>query len=277
MGRAFTNPMPAPLIVDVQGESMVIALAAAGSARWAQVTVVLLAPHAATQAAGPTEPDWIRWTGVLITAVGTLVAAPSGVARLYRAVAGTLAVIWWILKLVFSKKARAGLGRGVGTFFKFLGAVMLGALAQQKPEPPATPGPIQIRWEEGASFEEKLEGLRKELERAFKEISDARREAQSADAELQKSLGQLSDDLQKAKADLYSRMDAAEKQAAAIDSRGILLLGAGVILTGIPDELAHFAWLGWAAVGISVFVMFCVLLAMWLGRSKRSPAAAAAA
>ena len=45
---------------------MAIALAAAGSARWAQVTVILLAHHAATQAAGPTEWDWIRWTGDLL-------------------------------------------------------------------------------------------------------------------------------------------------------------------------------------------------------------------
>jgi hypothetical protein len=78
-------------------------------------------------------------------------------------------------------------------------------------------------------------------------------------------------------ADLTSRMDAAEKQAAAIDSRGILLLGAGVILTGIPDGLARVAWVGWAAIGVSVFVMLCVLLAPWLGRGKRSSAAAAAA
>jgi hypothetical protein len=30
MGRAFTNPMPAPLMLDVQEEPMAIALAAAG-------------------------------------------------------------------------------------------------------------------------------------------------------------------------------------------------------------------------------------------------------
>lgn len=70
------------------------------------MTVVFLAHHAATRAAGLTESDWIRWIGVLITAVGTLVAAPSGVARLLRAVTGTLAVIWWLLTLIFSKKAR---------------------------------------------------------------------------------------------------------------------------------------------------------------------------
>jgi hypothetical protein len=143
---------------------------------------------------------------------------------------------------------------------------------------PGDPGKTQIRWEEGESLEGKLKRLRSWLEQAFEQISDVRREAQSADAELQKSLGQLSDDLQKVKADLTSRMDAAEKQAAAIDSRGILLLGAGVILTGIPDELARVAWVGWVAVGVSVFVMLSVLLASWLEwRGKRSPATATAA
>jgi uncharacterized membrane protein YadS len=79
-------------------------------------------------------------------------------------------------------------------------------------------------------------------------------------------------------ADLTSRLDAAEKRAAAIDSRGILLLGAGVILAGIPDELAGVASVGWVAVGVSVFVMLCVLLASWFEwRDKRSQATATAA
>lgn len=250
------------------------------SARCAQVTVVLLAHHAATQAAGPTESDWIRWAGVLITAVGTLVAAPSGVARLLRAVAGTVTGIWFLLTLIFSKKARAKVGRGLAGVFKAFAIVIAGALAARAaPEPSADiPGKIPIRWAKGESLEAKLEHLRRGLEQAFEQISDVRRDAKAADAELQKSLDQLSDELQKVNADLTSRMNAAEQQAAAIDSRGILLLGAGVILTGIPDELARVAWVGWVAIGVSVFVMLCVLLASGLEwRGKRSSATAAAA
>jgi hypothetical protein len=184
------------------------------------------------------------------------------------------------LTLIFSRKARARVGRGLGTVFKALAFVMLGGLARQKPdsEPPATPGKPQIRWAEGESLEAKLESLRRGLEQAFEQISDVHRDAKSADAELNKALDQLSDDLQKVNADLTSRMDAAEKQAATIDSRGILLLGAGVILTGIPDELARVAWIGWVVVDVSVFVMLCVLLALGLARrGKRSAATAAAA
>ena len=71
-------------------------------------------------------------------------------------------------------------------------------------------------------------------------------------------------------------MDAAEKQAATIDSRGILLLGAGVILTGIPDELARVVWVGWMFVGFAGFLLLIVLLAWgheWLGK-RSSPSAA---
>lgn len=250
------------------------------SARRAQVTVVLLAHHAATQAAGPTESDWIRWTGVLITAVGTLVAAPSGVARLLRAVAGTVTGIWALLTLIFSRKARAGLGRLLEMGLKGLAYLMVEAVKRQgdNPETPDIPGKTQIKWAENELLEAKLESLRRGLEQAFEQISDVHRDAKSADAELNKALDQLSDDLQKVNADLTSRMDAAEKQAATIDSRGILLLGAGVILTGIPDELARVAWIGWVVVGVSVFVMLCVLLALGLARrGKRSAATAAAA
>lgn len=269
--------MLTPFMSDVQGGANGDSTGGM-SARCAHVTIVLLAHHAATQAAGPTELDWIRWTGVLITAVGTLVAAPGGVARLVRAVGATVTAIWWLLTFIFSKKARAKAGSGLGGVLKFLAAVFLSAVAgEPDSEPPVTPVKPQIQWDEGESTEAKLERLRRGLEQALEQISDVRRDAQAADAELNKALDQVKKDVQTVNADLRSRMDAAEKQAAAIDSRGILLLGAGVILTGIPDELARVAWVGWVAIGVSVFVMLCLLLALWLGRGKRSSAAAAAA
>jgi uncharacterized phage infection (PIP) family protein YhgE len=184
------------------------------------------------------------------------------------------------LTLIFSRKARAGLGRLLEMGLKGLAYLMVEAVKRQgdNPETPDIPGKTQIKWAENELLEAKLESLRRGLEQAFEQISDVHRDAKSADAELNKALDQLSDDLQKVNADLTSRMDAAEKQAATIDSRGILLLGAGVILTGIPDELARVAWIGWVVVGVSVFVMLCVLLALGLARrGKRSAATAAAA
>ena len=115
------------------------------------------------------------------------------------------------------------------------------------------------------------------LEQALEQISDVRRDAQSAAAELHAALEQLSRDLHTMSAKLTSRMDAAEEQAATIDSRGILLLGAGVILTGIPDGLARIAWVGWLTVGLSGFLLLSVLLALGHERrGKRSSATAAA-
>jgi hypothetical protein len=178
----------------------------------------------------------------------------------------------------FQQEGPSQVRQRAGGAVQSTGGIFLGAVAgEPDSEPPVTPVKPQIQWDEGESTEAKLERLRRWLEQALEQISDVRRDAQAADAELDKALGQVKNDLQTVNADLRSRMDAAEKQAAAIDSRGILLLGAGVILTGIPDELARVAWVGWVAIGVSVFVMLCVLLALWLGRGKRSSAAAAAA
>jgi hypothetical protein len=55
------------------------------------------------------------------------------------------------------------------------------------------------------------------------------------------------------------RMDEAERRAATIDSRGVLLLGVSVILTVNPDGLALVRWL---TVGTSGFLFLSVLLAV---------------
>jgi hypothetical protein len=234
---------------------------------------VLLAHHEVAQAGGPTEADWIRWTGLALAVVGTFVAAPSGVAHLLHTAA------WPWRTLVFAA------GGWVGWVFgKWLGALMAAVFETMasdsdkkgSDEEPGRGLPIQLQWAESEPLEAKVEQLRSGLEQVAQQILDVRRDAQAADAELRVALAQVSGDLRTVGASLNSRMDAADQRAAKIDSRGIVLLGASVILTGIPDGLARIAWVGWLTVGVAVFLLLGILLALrreWLG--QRPPTTAA--
>jgi hypothetical protein len=53
---------------------------------------------------------------------------------------------------------------------------------------------------------------------------------------------------------------AAARQAARVDPRGVVLLGLGVVMTGVPDGLARFAWLGWLVIAgaLAVTIWFVV-------------------
>lgn len=176
-----------------------------------------------------------------------------------------------------------GLGAGIGGLFRIAGLFLRGlaeAQARRSSDDELgadieAPTRTQVQWAADELLGAKLERLRSALEQAFEQISEVRRDAQSADAELRAALDQVSRDLRTASASLNSRIDEAEWQAATIDSRGVLLLGVGVILTVIPDGLALVGWVGWLDVGISGFLLLSVLLAVgreWHGHRSKAAA-----
>jgi hypothetical protein len=55
-------------------------------------------------------------------------------------------------------------------------------------------------------------------------------------------------------------MNESDLGAAKTDARGVILIGIGAILTGIPDELAQVAWIGWLAFAIALLLFSGVAL-----------------
>jgi hypothetical protein len=37
-----------------------------------------------------------------------------------------------------------------------------------------------------------------------------------------------------------------------VDARGVVLIGTGVVMTGVPDGLAAFPWSGWLVVALAL-------------------------
>ena len=62
---------------------------------------------------------------------------------------------------------------------------------------------------------------------------------------------------------LASELRGERSQASRVDARGLAPIALGVILTGVPDELATIAVVGWLAVAVAV-IWAVVVSPSWL-------------
>jgi hypothetical protein len=119
-----------------------------------------------------------------------------------------------------------------------------------------------LSWEEGMSIPAQIERLRAMVDQVLQEVGRVREQTRAQIAQVSGRLGVVESDLRTAVDDLRRRMEVAERRAAQANARGILLLGAGLVLTGIPQELAEFEVIGWTSVALAVVGTFWVLSAV---------------
>jgi hypothetical protein len=229
-----------------------------------------MSPFAATQltavaahVGGPTEADWIRWAGLLLAFTGTLAAAPAGVAHLLRSPGSAYQAAWgWVLKVT---GVEALIAMVVKAVFAWIGDLMKQApnvRVSRDMRVDESGADIQIDWDQNAPLKVKVERLHAVLTQVLEQVSVVRQAAESRDADLRARLDRAAAELRAATATLKSRVDAAELDTAKAASRGVILVGIGVILTSIPDGLARIAWIGWLTFAIALFLFCSVTLAI---------------
>jgi hypothetical protein len=223
----------------------------------------------AAHADGPTEADFIRWAGVAVTFAGILIAAPKGVFRILQTVnsACWFAVGWVLYKTGINKKFSSGFSElfpFAVPILKVVGIPVLKWILDQarkhadtgKPSEDEPGTAVQINWDQSAPLEAKVERLYTIVGQVSEQISIVQRAAESRDAKLDRA----SHDLRDLAAKLEKRMNEADLGAAKADARGVILIGVGAILAGIPDELAQVAWVGWLAFAIALLLFSGVVL-----------------
>ena len=224
----------------------------------------------AAHADGPTEADWIRWAGVVLAFTGTLIAAPKGVVRILQSAGeAAAAAVLWVFKVT-------GIGARLTKTFDELFSTLESIWKIGEPifrwiqdrakkqadtrnlpeDEPSTN--IQINWDQSEPLEAKVEYLHSIIGQVVEQISIVHRAAESRDARLDRA----SRDLRETTATLERRINEADLGAAKADARGVILIGVGTILTGIPDELARVAWIGWLAFAIALLLFSGVTLAI---------------
>jgi hypothetical protein len=232
------------------------------------VGTVLYCPpvaHAMPPALGTTLSDWVRRSGVAVAIIGTAVAAPEGTALIWR---------WVIAALrVALGKVRAFLARMLpflrrrATVHALAGSAVVrsGATATAT----VTPG-----WDPDASLESRVQRLHEQMVWVYAEIDRARQEARGGDAELRQIMDQHVGELRAAHQAHQEVHVATQRQAARVDARGVVLIGLGVIMTGIPDELAYFWPVGWIFIAGGVALSFWWAYRAWSQRRAQAQPAA---
>jgi hypothetical protein len=190
-----------------------------------------------------TEADWVRRFGVLVALVGTLVAAPEGTVLIGR-------WIWAALRAI-RQRIRVFLAR----FLPFLrrNANVQGVTAWggvRFPSMSVRASGLQLLPD--ADLKERVDLLDEHIVRAFREIEKARQEAAAGDAELRRIIEQEAGELRGSVEAHQAAHAAAQRQSAQVDARGVVLIGAGVVMTGVPDGLAAFPWSGWLVVALAL-------------------------
>jgi hypothetical protein len=216
--------------------------------------------HAATHPAPPlgnTESDWIRRIGVLIGLIGAVIAAWNGatwlaretrdfVTKWWRRVRGQLAYLW--LRILRKPTTRhIALAAAAG------GMAMSGT-AQMRAS--------GLAWHPGASADEKADILHKEILKIYERINELDQAVRSNHAEVKALVEAQVSEVREAHRKLEALLAAKERQETRVDGRGLLLVAAGILLTGIPDELAHYAALGLTITGLAVCLTAVIIRAV---------------
>jgi hypothetical protein len=106
--------------------------------------------------------------------------------------------------------------------------------------------------------EEQLRMLWKEIGRLDEKIKRVSHEAEQRDSHLASRLDTAATELQAAHQAMSRRWEEEKRRSVHIDARGLPLIGIGILMTGVPDGLATWDWLG------VLVIVVAVILILWL-------------
>ncbi|HEY6275395.1 MAG TPA: hypothetical protein VIX86_03610 [Streptosporangiaceae bacterium] len=189
-----------------------------------------------------TEADVVVWTGALAAFAGTFIASPAGTAYVAKRFAGRVghAASWAIRHL--TRRGHAAVvavpDDGKGTFSDE---------ASVRVEP-------YMSWDADAHLAEKVDRLHQQLEQVLAHVTLVRLQGQQQATTLRASLAKGVSDRHTGQQKLTNRLDATEIQSAKIDARGVILIGASVVMTSIPGAIAYFAPVGAVVIALVLYL-----------------------
>ena len=191
---------------------------------------------------GVTESDVFRWIGVAVAVAGVVLATPDGIAATWLLVKG------WVRDR--SRRAWA-LGR------RLLGRPGLVTSGTAARATSTTQGRARAYkwepWPEDARADVKIDILHRQVDLLLGQISELHtlldRIGDGLRKEVREAEGRATDQVRQLAAELRGE----RSRASRVDARGFGPIALGIILTGLPDELAATAdgWLGWLTVTVA--------------------------
>jgi hypothetical protein len=221
----------------------------------------MLLAVAGHNAPGSTEADLIRYVGVAVAVIGALVAAPDGAAVIGRQASRVGRRIAAYLHLSFLRK----------------NVTVHGLPAKMRFGAPAGRVQVGTEWESAAPDTRKIEILHEQMKELESDIARLGEDMRKRFTALRTVLDEEMFGLRGAQQSLIRQIEAAERRAARVDARGIWPIGFGIVLTGIPGELADIRALGIIVVIIVVAVTAAMIRSVIADVRRKSAARGAEA
>lgn len=207
--------------------------------------------------------DVNRWVGVGIAVLGAVVVAPSGTRLLVRSAwvwlrrqgartRGQLARFLPFLRRdlnVQGVTASIGVGLGVGTLTGSGRA-----------------------WHPTASVDERIEALHQHITEVEGQLIEVSQQLSQETSKRERALAELEAGLSAKTAELCRLLEEQEHRAARVDARGLPVIALGIVLSGIPDQLASIPYgIGWVAPVLGIAAAVAAGVPAWREAHPASP------
>jgi hypothetical protein len=189
-------------------------------------------------APGVDESDFIRWVGVAVAVVGAILATPDGVASVWRWVTQRHGEVMALARRLLRRPRDVNVQLG-----PILGTIGFGGRGYVDKWQP---------WLPHANVDQRIDILHKQVDILVERVDELRKQIDRAGDDLQKNIKEAETRVAKQVRELASAVRGERSQASRVDARGLGPIALGIVLTGLPDELATVAWVGYAFIAGSV-------------------------
>ncbi len=209
--------------------------------------------------------DLNRYVGVAVAFTGSVVVAPSGAVLLWRSVTD------WLRQR--KHQFRSQLAR----FFFFLRRDVIihaGSATGGGSAFGGATGTVSVRaWHPNAPVDERIEALHQyitELEGRLNEVTHKLREETASREQVVTDLNRT---LEEKTTELRRLVEEKERESAQIDARALPVVSFGILLSGIPEELASLSFgLGWIFLIVGVVAaVTCIVHVLRRWTTKVTP------
>lgn len=187
--------------------------------------------------------------GVVVAVVGAVIAAPGGTKLLLgslgqKAVAAVRRLCEWVARLLpVLRKRRLIREAREGTVAGDTASLTVSA-------------PSGRLWIPSESVDKRIEALRTYLQAVEAKLAAVERLLDKETAARTGAVDRLDATLQRAIADLWRALAEQEHKTARVDARGLPVIAVGIVLSGLPELLAHWIYpLGW------IWPLFAIVVA----------------
>jgi hypothetical protein len=187
---------------------------------------------------GVSESDVIRWVGVFVAVAGIVLATPDGIASSWCWVKDRHRRAWAIAGRLLRRPGQIVLRGGVS-----LGRMSLNGKAYAHGWQP---------WQENARATVKIDILHHQVNILLEQINELRIQIDRSGDDLRKEIREAEGRVTGQVRQLALELSGERSQASRVDARGLGPIALGIIMTGLPDELATVAVVGWLTVAGAV-------------------------